>query len=46
VELAEGDVVRVRKADVTLKLIQTGRNAFFKTLRTKLDWRGEPPNGT
>ncbi len=43
VELAEGDIVRVRKAPVVLKLVQTGRNSFFETLRNKLDWRGEPP---
>jgi len=42
-ELAEGDVIRVQKAPVPLRLIQTGRNAFFETLRNKLDWRGEPP---
>jgi NAD+ kinase len=42
-ELVEGDVIRVQKAPVPLKLIQTGRNAFFETLRNKLAWRGEPP---
>jgi NAD+ kinase len=41
-ELREGDVVRVHKAPRPLKLIQTGRNAFFNTLRNKLDWRGQP----
>ncbi|NLW50625.1 MAG: NAD(+)/NADH kinase [Candidatus Brocadiaceae bacterium] len=41
-ELREGDAVRVRKADRPLKLIQTGRNAFFSTLENKLDWRGQP----
>ena len=41
-QLREGDVVRVHKAPRPLKLIQTGRNAFFGTLRNKLDWRGQP----
>jgi NAD+ kinase len=41
-ELREGDVIRVQKAARPLKLIQTGRNAFFTTLRNKLDWRGQP----
>lgn len=41
-ELGEGDVVHVHKAPRPLKLIQTGRNAFFSTLRNKLDWRGQP----
>jgi len=41
-ELREGDLVRVHKAPRPLKLIQTGRNAFFSTLRNKLDWRGQP----
>jgi NAD+ kinase len=41
-DLQEGDVVRVRRADEPLRLIQTGRNTFFETLRNKLDWRGQP----
>jgi NAD+ kinase len=41
-ELQEGDAVRLQRAQVALKLIQTGRNAFFATLRNKLDWRGQP----
>ena len=41
-ELCAGDVVRVRRAEASLKLIQTGRNRFFETLRNKLDWRGQP----
>ena len=41
-ELDEGDLVRVQKAPDPLRLIQTGRNAFFETLRNKLDWRGQP----
>jgi len=41
-ELRVGDRVRVRKAESPLRLIQTGRNQFFPTLRSKLDWRGQP----
>ncbi len=41
-ELQEGDLVRLRRADCPLRLIRTGRNTFFETLRTKLDWRGQP----
>jgi NAD+ kinase len=40
--LEDGDVVRVSRAPVPLKLIQTGRNSYFRTLRNKLDWRGQP----
>ena len=40
--LQEGDLVRVEKAPRPLRLIQTGRNTFFETLRSKLDWRGQP----
>jgi len=40
--LATGDRVRVRRADVSLRLIRTGRRTFFETLRNKLDWRGQP----
>jgi len=41
-ELGKSDVVRVGKADAPLRLIRTGRNMFFETLRSKLDWRGHP----
>jgi len=41
-ELRDGDLVRVQKARVPLRLVQTGRNTFFQTLRNKLDWRGQP----
>ena len=40
--LQEGDLVRVERAQRPLRLIQTGRNTFFETLRSKLDWRGQP----
>ncbi len=41
-EMQDGDVVQVQRAEKPLRLIQTGRNAFFATLRNKLDWRGQP----
>ncbi|MHC4592683.1 MAG: NAD(+)/NADH kinase [Planctomycetota bacterium] len=41
-ELDEGDFIRVGRAPRPLKLIRTGRNVFFETLRNKLDWRGQP----
>ncbi len=40
--LHHNDVVAIRKADEPLRLICTGRNTFFDTLRNKLDWRGQP----
>jgi NAD+ kinase len=44
-ELREGDEVRVQKAEKPLRLIRTGRSSFFRTLRGKLDWRGQPRYG-
>ncbi|MFO8008008.1 MAG: NAD(+)/NADH kinase [Candidatus Brocadiia bacterium] len=41
-ELEEADLVRLRRSESPLRLIRTGRNTFFETLRTKLDWRGQP----
>ncbi|KPK63284.1 MAG: hypothetical protein AMK73_05270 [Planctomycetes bacterium SM23_32] len=41
-ELRKGDIIRIGKAAEPLRLIQTGRNTFFETLRNKLDWRGQP----
>jgi NAD+ kinase len=41
-QLREDDVVRVRRAGVSLRLIRTGRQSFYETLRNKLDWRGQP----
>ncbi len=40
--LEEDDVVRVRKSTKELRLIQTGRQRFFQTLRNKLGWSGHP----
>lgn len=41
-QLREGDLIRVERAETPLRLIRTGRNTFFETLRNKLDWRGQP----
>ncbi len=41
-ELLPDDVVSVRRAQEPLRLIKTGRQSFFETLRNKLDWRGQP----
>ncbi|MFW5922896.1 MAG: NAD(+)/NADH kinase [Planctomycetota bacterium] len=40
--LQEEDTVEVRRASESLKLIQTGRQEFFPTLRNKLGWSGQP----
>lgn len=40
--LQEDDVVRVRRAEEKLRLIQTGRQHYFQTLRNKLGWSGHP----
>jgi NAD+ kinase len=40
--LQEGDAVRVRRAEEKLRLIQTGRQHYFQTLRNKLGWSGQP----
>lgn len=39
--LESGDRVLVRRAEHKLLLIRTGRQTFFETLRTKLDWSGQ-----
>jgi len=41
-ELLAEDTVVVRRAAHRLRLVQTGRRTFFETLRTKLDWSGQP----
>ncbi|MGD2173764.1 MAG: NAD(+)/NADH kinase [Candidatus Brocadiaceae bacterium] len=41
-ELRDNDTVIVRRAEEPLRLIRTGRQTFFETLRSKLDWRGQP----
>lgn len=40
--LQEDDVVRVTNSNKKLRLIQTGRQHFFHTLRNKLGWSGHP----
>ncbi|MCD6416492.1 MAG: NAD(+)/NADH kinase [Planctomycetes bacterium] len=41
-QLEASDLVTVERAKEPVKLICTGRSAFFETLRNKLDWRGQP----
>jgi NAD+ kinase len=41
-EIQEGDVATIAESETPLRLIRTGRNKFFETLRNKLDWRGQP----
>lgn len=40
--LTGDDLVRVGRAETSLRLIQTGGQSYFQTLRNKLDWRGQP----
>ena len=39
-ELAEGDVVTVRRSRHTIRLVHLSGSTFFDTLRAKLFWRG------
>lgn len=41
-KIQEGDVATIAESETPLRLIRTGRNKFFETLRNKLDWRGQP----
>jgi NAD+ kinase len=38
--LATGDVVRIRRAGETIRLVRLRGSSFFKTLRNKLNWSG------
>ena len=38
--LATGDVVRIRRAGETIRLVRLRDSSFFKTLRNKLNWSG------
>ena len=38
IEMNSGDCVRVRRADVHLKLITPPRKSYFEILRNKLKW--------
>ncbi|NOZ22386.1 MAG: NAD(+)/NADH kinase [Planctomycetes bacterium] len=42
VPLKDGDVVRVEKSPMTLRLIETPDRTFFQTLHSKLGWGGHP----
>ncbi|MEM9283566.1 MAG: NAD(+)/NADH kinase [Verrucomicrobiota bacterium] len=39
-EVADNSVVRVRKAQDSLKLVRLPNHSFYETLRRKLDWSG------
>jgi len=45
VELANDDVIRVRKSATRLRLVHSPDRTFFETLRTKLRWGGHPNYG-
>lgn len=38
--LTSGDVVRIRRADETIRLVRLPGSSFFNTLRQKLNWSG------
>ena len=39
-ELAEGDVVTIRRSRRSVRLVQLANSSFFEALRQKLNWRG------
>jgi len=39
-ELAEGDVITIRRSRNTIRLMHLASTSFFETLRRKLHWRG------
>ncbi len=38
--LATGDIVRIQRAEQTIRLVRLPGSSFFKTLRNKLNWSG------
>ena len=38
----EGDVIEIRRADVTFKLARIADHNFYNTLHRKLGWGGQP----
>lgn len=40
--LNKGDVVEVRRADVTFKLVKVKGHSYYRTLQKKLGWSGQP----
>ena len=40
IPIASGSTVRVRKADLPLRLVRMPGHSFYETLRTKLSWSG------
>jgi len=45
VELKQDDEVRVVRAPVPLRLVETGERTYYQTLRNKLGWGGHPYYG-
>lgn len=44
-DLLPGDVVRVKRSETRLKLVDTGIRSFYAVLREKLSWGGSPKYG-
>ncbi len=40
--LRKGDIVEVRRADVTFKLVKVKGHSYYRTLQKKLGWSGQP----
>ena len=40
--LEPGDIVRVRRAEPRFTLVETARHGYYRTLRDKLGWGGDP----
>lgn len=44
-KLLPGDRIHIRKAPYTADLIASGRDAFYRALKSKLNWAGGPAQG-
>ena len=44
-DLLNGDRIRVERADVRLRMVDTGIRSFYEVLREKLAWGGSPRYG-
>lgn len=42
VELAEGDRLKIRRADTKARIVRSDRRNFYEVLRSKLNWSGGP----
>ncbi|MDR1447250.1 MAG: NAD(+)/NADH kinase [Treponema sp.] len=45
-KLLPGDCIHIRKAPYTADLIASGREAFYRALKSKLNWAGGPAQGS